>query len=141
MSLTIPITLPSQTSVHFLSPLLHLGKHDGPSTSSTAHPIVHPELSISHLPAITARIVLPDAYPLELPAKVLSLRAGLSAEERSNWLPRSALQAVQDKLRAMWAEEKESMGEGAGVLWRWWEWVGTGEFLVDLGLMDGSDLR
>jgi hypothetical protein len=41
----------------------------------------------------------------------------------------------------MWFEDKEMTGEGSGVLWRWWEWVGGGEFLADLGAMNGDQLE
>ncbi len=51
------------------------------------------------------------------------------------------LKQVQDKLRDMWDEEKANAGEGIGVLWKWWDWVGGGEFLPDLGLVEGGELQ
>lgn len=41
----------------------------------------------------------------------------------------------------MWDEERDLLGEGAGVLWKWWEWVGSGEFMVDLGLIKDGQLE
>jgi E3 ubiquitin-protein ligase RNF14 len=41
----------------------------------------------------------------------------------------------------MWEEEKELAGEGSGVIWKWWEWIGNGEFLSDLSLIQDGQLR
>ena len=41
----------------------------------------------------------------------------------------------------MWQEEADSSGEGSGVLWRYWEWVGSGEFLTDLDLLQIDHLK
>jgi E3 ubiquitin-protein ligase RNF14 len=40
----------------------------------------------------------------------------------------------------MWAEERDISGEGAGILWKWWDWVANGDFLEDLGLMKNGEL-
>jgi E3 ubiquitin-protein ligase RNF14 len=138
ISMSIPIALTGNTQVK-LVPSLSRGSRNGESSTS-GQPIAHPELVLSHLPPLTVRLLLPETYPVEAPARVVSLKAGLEGDERSSWLPRSALQAVQNKLGVMWAEEKEAMGEGAGVLWKWWDWIGTGEFLTELGMMD-TELR
>jgi E3 ubiquitin-protein ligase RNF14 len=47
------------------------------------------------------------------------------------------LTTVQERLHTFWDEEKEF---GAGVLWRWWEWIGGGVFLEDLGLLQHGQL-
>jgi len=45
------------------------------------------------------------------------------------------------RLETMWSEDKELAGEGSGVIWRWWEWIGSGECLLDLGLLKDDVLR
>lgn len=48
---------------------------------------------------------------------------------------------VQERLAEMWSEEKDAAGEGSGVVWRWWEWIGSGDFLDDLKLLQDGTLR
>jgi E3 ubiquitin-protein ligase RNF14 len=133
--MSIPIALPSDTSIKLLPSLSRQPHKSGESST----PIPHAKLVLSHLPPLSVRIALPADYPLHAAAKVVSLRAVLE-DERSSWLPRSTLQAVQTKLSVMWAQEAQAGGEGSGVLWRWWDWISTGEFLVDIGMLTG-DLR
>lgn len=47
---------------------------------------------------------------------------------------------IEHRLETMWREDKELAGEGSGVIWRWWEWIGSGECLSDLGLLKGDVL-
>ncbi|KAI9635251.1 uncharacterized protein MKK02DRAFT_27103 [Dioszegia hungarica] len=136
LSMSIPIALGGNTQVK-LVPSLSRGSRNGESSTS-GQPIAHPELVLSHLPPLTMQLLLAKTYPLEAPARVVALKAGLEGDERSSWLPRAALQAVQNKLGVMWTEEKEAMSEGSGVLWKWWDWIGTGEFLAELGMMDSE---
>ncbi|WVW82357.1 hypothetical protein I302_104364 [Kwoniella bestiolae CBS 10118] len=125
LTLTLPITLPTSHQVQ-------LDTSSGPSAS----------LGLSHLPALTLKILFPPAYPTIESAKVISLRAPLpSGEKLGNWLPRTKLRQVQDKLQEMWEEEKKGFGEGVGVIWKWWEWVGNGDFLTDLGMFNGPALE
>lgn len=127
----IPVSLPNPLATH-LTPSL-----SQPSSSSTV-----PSLELSHLPSLSLRLVLPPAYPLCVPPKVVSLRAPLQQDASSgNWLSRSCLRSISDKLGKMWEEDKESIGEGSGVIWKWWEWVGNGDFLIDLNLIQDAQLR
>lgn len=48
-----------------------------------------------------------------------------------DWLDALTLRAVQDRLQKLWQREP--------VLWSWWEWVGNGDFLAELGI-DLADL-
>lgn len=48
---------------------------------------------------------------------------------------------IEHRLETMWSEDKELAGEGSGVIWRWWEWIGSGECLTDLGLLKDDVLR
>jgi E3 ubiquitin-protein ligase RNF14 len=41
---------------------------------------------------------------------------------------------AQERLGELWADEAAG-GEGVGVLWSWWEWLGSGEFLTAVGLL------
>ncbi|KAK8865969.1 hypothetical protein IAR55_001118 [Kwoniella newhampshirensis] len=125
LTLTIPIALATQTTVQ-------LDTSSGPSAS----------LDLSRLPPLSLRLVLPATYPLEGPPKPILLRAPLpSGEKAGNWLPWSVLKEVQDKLVDLWTEEKDSCGEGMGVLWKWWDWVGNGDFLSDMGMLKGYTLE
>jgi len=58
-----------------------------------------------------------------------------------NWLSKLTLTRIQEKLFHLWEEDKAVAGEGSGVLWKWWEWVGSGEFLNDLDYMKGGELQ
>jgi E3 ubiquitin-protein ligase RNF14 len=103
---------------------------------------VLPTLEIAHLPPITVRLLLPPSYPLQQPPKVLSLRANLpDGDLRHHWLEKASLARLEDRVREFWEEEKAVVGEGAGVIWRWWEWIGAGEFLTDLGYIADGQLR
>ncbi|WWC86300.1 uncharacterized protein L201_001173 [Kwoniella dendrophila CBS 6074] len=125
LTLTLPITLATTHQVQ-------LDTSSGPSVS----------LEVSHLPPLILRVLFPESYPLVEAPKPISLRAPLpSGDKLGNWLPKSTLKQVQDKLIEMWNEEKEVCGEGIGIIWKWWEWVGTGEFLSDLGMFKGSSLE
>ena len=48
---------------------------------------------------------------------------------------------IEHRLETMWTEDKAAAGEGSGVIWRWWEWIGSGECLYDLGLLKDDVLR
>ncbi|WVQ62143.1 uncharacterized protein L199_000281 [Kwoniella botswanensis] len=128
LTLTLPITLPIPHQIQ-------LDTSTGPSAS----------LELSHLPSLTLKVLLPKRYPMVEPAKPISLRAGLpSGDKLGNWLPRTKLRSIQDKLSEMWEEEGEiygGEGQGVGVIWKWWEWIGNGDFLTDLGMFNGPILE
>ncbi|WVQ97419.1 hypothetical protein IAU59_004532 [Kwoniella sp. CBS 9459] len=131
LTLSLPIALPAPVKAE-------LGSLAGPSA----------DLEVSHFPPLSLRLLLPAAYPLQEAAKPVYLRAGLpnggsenSASGAGNWLPKSILKSVTNKLSQFWEEEKEACGEGMGVIWKWWEWVGTGEFMSELGLIQDGTLH
>lgn len=111
----------------------------GPSTPTESMTV--PPLELSYLPGLTVRLVLPADYPIQSPPKPIGIRAPLQGVGTdplgASWLSRTHLRQVQDKLRQMWAEERDMAGgtEGTGVLWRWWDWIAQGEFLAELGLI------
>lgn len=84
-------------------------------------------------------MALPAGYPLTEPPRVLSLRAPLpqartEGPPTGGWISRRILAHVQERLAVLWKDEAIG-GEGIGVLWSWWEWIGSGSFLEDLGLI------
>jgi E3 ubiquitin-protein ligase RNF14 len=130
LSLEIPITLPCPTSTD-LSTSFAAGAASSSALSS---------LELSHLPPIKVRVYLPPSYPLASPPTIVSIRASLPSLPGA-WLSKRVLAHVGDRLRTMWQEDQEVMGEGSGVVWRWWEWVGSGDFLSDFGLAQDASLR
>ncbi|EKD01162.1 regulation of translational termination-related protein [Trichosporon asahii var. asahii CBS 8904] len=71
-----------------------------------------------HLPPIRATVRLPPTYPDDVPP----VCTGITCD----WLEAKTLRAVQDKLPELFQNEP--------VLWSWWEWVGDGSFLSELGI-------
>ncbi|WWC66318.1 uncharacterized protein I206_100219 [Kwoniella pini CBS 10737] len=125
LSLTIPIAFATPHEIH-------LDTISGPSAS----------LQLSHLPPLVLRVLLPSVYPLEEAPRPIHLRAPIPGGEKAgNWLPKLKLRQIQNKLVEMWDEEKQLNDEGMGIIWRWWEWVGTGDFLTDLEMYNGSSLE
>lgn len=55
------------------------------------------------------------------------------------WISRRVLAQVQERLGTLWTDEAGG-GEGVGVIWSWWEWIGSGAFLEDLGLIVDHEL-
>lgn len=130
LSISVPIALPASTSTILKQ------------TASTGPSGILPTLEIAHLPPITVRLLLPPSYPLQQPPKILSLRANLpDGDLRHYWLDKPSLVKVENRIKDLWEEEHAIAGEGAGVIWRWWEWIGLGEFLTDLGYIDGGHMR
>ncbi len=97
------------------------------SASSTA------DLRLTHLPPLLAVVILPPNYPLLEPPRVMSLRAPIP-EGSGAWLANPVLSMAQERLGELWMDEAAG-GEGLGVLWSWWEWLGSGEFLTAAGLL------
>ncbi|WVQ70866.1 hypothetical protein IAR50_000391 [Cryptococcus sp. DSM 104548] len=133
ITLALPITLPGPTPAHLSSTFT-------PRQSAADTPTG--TLTLDHLPPLVLRVLLPPSYPLSAPPHPVSLRAPLpesNAEtSQGNWLPKSVLKSFDSMLGPMWREEKEAMGEGQGVLWKWMEWIVSGDCLVDSGkIVDG----
>ena len=130
LNISIPVALPAS-----LPTILKQLSADGPST-------VLPTLEIANLPPITVRLLLPPCYPLQQPPKVLSLRANLpDGDMRHHWLDRISLGKLSDRIQELWEGEQAIAGEGAGVIWRWWDWIGLGEFLTELEYIENNQLR
>lgn len=131
VTLSIPVDLPAAT------PTVLTSAGPNPASTSTAA-----SLELAHLPALSARVVLPPGYPSVKPPRVVSLRARIPKHEgRGGWLSNRMLSKVQERLAAMWASEREVAGEGLGVLWTWFDWITSSEFLTDLGLLNNGVLQ
>lgn len=139
--LSIPIALPAPVSAA-IAPASYSARHDyavHPAASSSGASL--PSLQLTHLPPLTCRLVFPPLYPLTEAPRV-SVRANLPHGTKCSWLSAKVVKSLETRLSSMWEEEREALGgEGAGVVWRWWEWVGTGEFLSELGMMHDGRLR
>jgi E3 ubiquitin-protein ligase RNF14 len=97
-------------------------------------------LKLSHLPPIKVEIRIPPLYPIYEPPEIISLKAPVGSEA-DQWLDKPYRVEIEHRLETMWSEDKELAGEGSGVIWRWWEWIGSGECLSDLGLLKNDVLR
>jgi E3 ubiquitin-protein ligase RNF14 len=128
MTLEIPITLSDSTTAE-------LSTFHDPDEASPVTP-----LKLSHLPPIKVNILIPPLYPIFEPPRLVGLEAqvGSGAEQ---WLDKTYRVEIETRLGQMWSEDKELTGEGSGVIWRWWEWIGSGECLADSGLLKGDVLR
>jgi E3 ubiquitin-protein ligase RNF14 len=107
--------------------------------TATAFSTITP-LNLSHLPPLKVELLLSPLYPIHEPPKVLRLDAPLGVESHQ-WLNKRCKMEIDQRITAMWSEDREAAGEGSGVIWRWWEWIGSGECLSDLGLLQGETLR
>jgi E3 ubiquitin-protein ligase RNF14 len=128
----MPITLTTTAQVELDST---------PSQASSS--VVQPTLKIDHLPPISLTVHLPPAYPLNTPPSISKIHALIPSPigDETVWLSRKYLTKLSTKLGEMWIEEKEMSGEGQGVLWKFWDWVGSGDFLYEVGLLSDGVLR
>ncbi|KAL1409025.1 hypothetical protein Q8F55_005849 [Vanrija albida] len=132
IALTIPVNLPSATPTVLTS--AHAQSTASTSTAAT--------LQLAHLPSLSARIILPSGYPSSKPPRVISLRARIPKHDGpGGWLSNRTLGKMQERLTTMWVDQRDSSGEGDGVLWMWFEWVSSSEFLGDLRFLDNGTLR
>lgn len=83
------------------------------------------EHSVSALPPILLHITLPNQYPLGSAPQITSIHA------TSSWLPR--LSVLMGRLLGMWQE-------GEGVLYAWIEYIESGRFIEDIGLMGEDEI-
>ena len=103
---------------------------------------VLPTLSMEHLPPLKVKISLPRAYPLAEVPRIVDIRAPIpGADRRSSWLSRKVLYKIGSKIEELWLEDRDVTGEGNGIIWAWWEWIGSGQFLEDLDLLQNGQLR
>lgn len=126
--LEIPITLAETTITELTS--AHVGDEVSPVTP----------LKLSHLPPIKVEIRIPRLYPICEPPDIIGFEASVGSEA-DQWLDKRYRVEIERRLGMMWSEDKEIAGEGSGVIWRWWEWIGSGECLSDIGLLKGDVLR
>ncbi|CAK9785861.1 hypothetical protein CC85DRAFT_206438 [Cutaneotrichosporon oleaginosum] len=122
LDICVPITLAHPTPTRLTTPRT---PHSSPPPSA--------DLLLTRLPPLLARLELPSAYPTSEPPRVVSLRAPLPAASGA-WLSRRVLTCAQERLGKFWADEAVG-GECVGVLWSWWEWLASGEFLIEVGLL------
>jgi E3 ubiquitin-protein ligase RNF14 len=89
------------------------------SASETNHDAQVQMLSLSTLPPLLLHIILPPSYPLHSSPEIVSIHA------IHMWLPR--LSDLQNILIKMW-------NAGEGVLYKWVEFLRSGEFLNSMDL-------
>ncbi|KIJ68739.1 hypothetical protein HYDPIDRAFT_81319 [Hydnomerulius pinastri MD-312] len=128
IKLEIPVELEEERKVDIPS---SSGSSSQVSSAHNGHDSV-PEMTtttatLSTLPALHLHISLPPAYPLHAPPSIQSLQAS------SGWVPPRVLADMKDQMADKWAES-----DSAGVLYTWVEWIRSGEFLGDVGLVDGT---
>ncbi|KAF8845404.1 hypothetical protein BDN67DRAFT_993632 [Paxillus ammoniavirescens] len=80
---------------------------------------------LSTLPPLHLHISLPSSYPLHALPTIQSLQAA------SGWLPQWVLGDMKRRMCEMC-----NTAEGSGVLYTWVEWIRSGEFLADVGMLD-----
>ncbi|KAI0995022.1 hypothetical protein K3495_g13158, partial [Podosphaera aphanis] len=131
LDVEIPITLPGLVTTEL--------SYSFAADTATAFSTVTP-LKLCHLPPLKVRLVLSHLYPILEPPTIISLGAPLGVESHQ-WLSKRSRIQIEQRIVDMWSEDREAAGEGSGVIWRWWEWIGSGEFLSDLGLLQGDTLR
>lgn len=122
VSLLVPVELGDDTQVRIV-PVPHDTYLSSASFSVPADSPSH-SASLSVLPPLHLRIALPPAYPADAPPIIQYLQAS------SAWLPQPILALIKERLTAMWAP-----GEESGILYTWVEWIRTGDFLSDIGLL------
>lgn len=95
---------------------------DGTGASTNPKPEAQ-TLSLSSLPPITLQIVLPETYA---PPSVVS------SQVTKSWLTTRRVCQLEAMLVDLWRPEE-------GVLYTWVEWIRSGEFLRELGLLAADE--
>jgi hypothetical protein len=80
---------------------------------------------LESLPPLLLTLILPIEYPLRRSPILKNVHA------TSDWLPGAAVTSMVKRLEEIWDAE----GSGSGVLWRTCDWIRSGEFLKDIGLL------
>ena len=86
---------------------------------------------LANLPPLLLTLVLPIEYPMRRPPVLKSVHA------TNDWLPGSAVAPMVKHLQEIWDEDSEA----SGVLWRTCDWIRSGEFLTDIGLLQDGVIR
>ena len=84
---------------------------------------------LESLPPLLLTLVLPIEYPMRRPPILKTVHA------TSDWLPGPAIASMVKRLQEIWD------AEGSGVLWRTCDWIRSGEFLTDIGLLQDGVIR
>ncbi|KAG8836039.1 translation termination inhibitor protein itt1 [Serendipita sp. 399] len=87
-------------------------------------------LSLHRLPPLIFSLLLPPTYPLRATPLLTNIHA------LHGWLSPVELSKMQQCLLQVWEEDSQQQ---SGTLWRTCEWIRTGSFLRDLGLMSPED--
>jgi E3 ubiquitin-protein ligase RNF14 len=98
--LEVAVQLPEPTQVHIV-------EHNSANIAYT--------VSVSHLPPLLLKLLLPPTYPLEQPPIIHSL------ESRHDWLSADTLKILGDRLCTLWDKEN--------VLGIWLDHIRNGELL------------
>ena len=84
---------------------------------------------LESLPPLLLTLVLPIEYPMRRPPILKTVHA------TSDYLPGPAVASMVKRLQEIWD------AEGSGVLWRTCDWIRSGEFLTDIGLLQDGVIR
>jgi len=104
-----------------------------PSTEDdSAEVLEKPEMGrLANLPPLLLTLVLPIEYPMRRPPILKTVHA------TNDWLPGSMVAPMVRRLQEIWDID----AEGSGVLWRTCDWIRSGEFLTDIGLLQDGLIR
>ncbi|KAJ8081187.1 hypothetical protein PM082_018030 [Marasmius tenuissimus] len=89
------------------------------------------ELSLSTLPPLLLHIILPQAYPVKEAPSLLSIRA------THLWLQPHHIARLHTRLMERWSEVEDT---GQGVLYNWIEYLYSGGFLEDVGMLNNNTI-
>jgi len=84
---------------------------------------------LENLPPLLLTLTLPIEYPIRRSPILKNVHA------TSDWLPGAAVTSMVKRLEEIWD------AEGSGVLWRTCDWIRSGEFLKDIGLLQDGVIR
>lgn len=84
---------------------------------------------LESLPPLLLTLILPIEYPTRRSPILQNVHA------TSDWLPGPAVASMVKRLEEIWD------AEGSGVLWRTCDWIRSGEFLTDIGLLQDGVIR
>lgn len=122
-SLEIPIELADERTVEIVDDGTTASAFLPEQQSQASHSEPH-TLSVSSLPPILLKFTLPTTYPVSAPPIITSLHV------TNSWFTNISL--FQALLLEKWLP-------GEGVLYNWVEWIRSGDFLRELGLLSTDD--
>lgn len=86
---------------------------------------------LANLPPLLLTLVLPIEYPMRRPPILKTVHT------TNDWLPGSAVSSMVKHLQVIWDADVEA----SGVLWRTCDWIRSGEFFTDIGLLQDDIIR